>query len=248
LGVLIVTGASRGIGAATARHAARSNWDVCVNFLSDRIAAERVAADVRDVGRQAIVVQADMGDEAAICRMFERTDAELGCVGALVNNAAAIGTGRRRVCEMEALAVNALLATNVTGVIVCAREAIRRMSTRSGGKGGAIVNVSSVSARIGAPDLWMDYAASKGAVDTLTIGLAVEVAEEGIRVNAVRPGLIDTDIHAAAGMSDRAQRAAKFIPMKRAGTSDEVAQAIVWLISSQASYVSGAILDVAGAR
>ena len=248
MSVMIVTGASRGIGAATARIAARQGWDVCVNYVRDRGAAERVAEDVRAAGRRALVVQADVADEDAICRMFLAADAELGAVSALVNNAAATGSGRRRVEQLTASAVNALLAANVTGAIVCAREAILRMSTRHGGNGGVIVNVSSASSRLGAPNLWMDYAASKGAIDTLTIGLASEVAEEGIRVNAVRPGLIDTEIHAAAGMPDRAERGAKYIPMKRAGTAAEVAEAIVWLASPAASYVSGAILDVAGAR
>ena len=246
--VMIVTGASRGIGAATARIAARSGWDVCVNYVNDRGAAERVADEVRTAGRRALVVQADVADEDAICRMFVAVDAGLGPVGALVNNAAVTGSGRRRVEQMTASAVNALLSANITGAIVCAREAIRRMSTRHGGSGGVIVNVSSASSRLGAPNLWMDYAASKGAIDTLTIGLAAEVAEEGIRVNAVRPGLIDTEIHASSGMPDRAARAARFIPMKRAGTAAEVAEAIVWLASPAASYVSGAIVDVAGAR
>ena len=245
---MIVTGASRGIGAATARLAAQGGWDVCINYLRDLAAAQSVAADVRAAGRRALIVQADMADEAAIQRMFRAVDADLGPLAALVNNAAVTGAGKRRVDQMTAAAVNAVFAANVTGVLVCAREAILRMSTRHGGGGGVIVNVSSASARLGAPNLWMDYAASKGAIDTLTIGLAAEVADEGIRVNAVRPGLIDTDIHAASGMPDRVQRGAKFIPMKRAGTAAEVAEAILWLASPASSYVSGAILDVAGAR
>ena len=245
---MIVTGASRGIGAATARLAAQGGWDVCINYLRDLAAAQSVAADVRAAGRRALIVQADMADEAAIQRMFRAVDADLGPLAALVNNAAVTGAGKRRVDQMTAAAVNAVFAANVTGVLVCAREAILRISTRHGGGGGVIVNVSSASARLGAPNLWMDYAASKGAIDTLTIGLAAEVADEGIRVNAVRPGLIDTDIHAASGMPDRVQRGAKFIPMKRAGTAAEVAEAILWLASPASSYVSGAILDVAGAR
>ena len=234
--------------AATALLAARNGYDVCVNYVRDAAAAESVAAKVRAAGRRAITVQADVGNESDIERLFRVTDAELGRITVLVNNAARVGDGRRRVESMRAPAVNALLAANVTGAIVCAREAILRMSTRHGGPGGAIVNVSSASARIGAPNLWIDYAASKGAVDTFTIGLAQEVAAEGIRVNAVRPGLIDTDIHAATGMPDRVQKAEKMIPMKRAGTAQEVAEAIVWLASPAASYISGAIIDVAGGR
>ncbi len=247
-GLMIVTGGSRGIGAATALLAARSGFDLCVNYVRDAAAAESVAAQVRAAGRRAIAVQADVGIESDIERLFRITDAELGRVTVLVNNAARVGDGRRRVESMRAPAVNALLAANVTGAIVCAREAILRMSSRHGGSGGVIVNVSSASARIGAPNLWIDYAASKGAIDTFTIGLAQEVAAEGIRVNAVRPGLIDTEIHSAAGMPDRVQKAGKMIPMKRAGTAHEVAEAIVWLATPAASYISGAIVDVAGGR
>ena len=247
-GLMIVTGGGRGIGAATALLAARNGYDVCVNYVRDAAAAESVAAKVRAAGRRAITVQADVGNESDIERLFRVTDAELGRITVLVNNAARVGDGRRRVESMRAPAVNALLAANVTGAIVCAREAVLRMSTKHGGPGGAIVNVSSASSRIGAPNLWVDYAASKGAVDTFTIGLAQEVAAEGIRVNAVRPGLIDTDIHSATGMPDRVQKAEKMIPMKRAGTAQEVAEAIVWLASPAASYISGAIIDVAGGR
>jgi NAD(P)-dependent dehydrogenase (short-subunit alcohol dehydrogenase family) len=247
-GVMIVTGGSRGIGAATACVAAARGYDICVNFLRDSAAAEKVVQAVRAEGRRGIAVQADVANERDIERLFQTVDRELGRVSALVNNAAAVGPSRRRVESMRADAVNAILAANVTGPIVCAREAIRRMSTRHGGPGGAIVNVSSASARLGAPNLWVDYAASKGALDTFTIGLAQEVAAESIRVNAVRPGLIDTEIHAATGMPDRVQRAESAIPMKRAGRPAEVAECIVWLASPAASYVSGAILDVAGAR
>lgn len=247
-GVMIVTGASRGIGAATARQAAAAGWDVCVNWLRARDAAEAVAADVRAAGRRAALVQADVSVEADVLRLFETTDRELGRCTALVNNAGGIVGTRRRVDEMRWDAVMHTLALNLAGTIACCREAILRMSTRHGGPGGTIVNVSSLAARLGAPNLWMDYAASKGGVDTLTVGLALEVAEEGIRVNGVRPGLIDTDLHAAVGMPDRAARFGKHMPMKRAGTADEVAAAIVFLASDAASYVSGAILDVGGAR
>jgi NAD(P)-dependent dehydrogenase (short-subunit alcohol dehydrogenase family) len=247
-GVMIVTGGSRGIGAATARLAADHGYDVCVNYVRDAAAAERVVEAVHSAGRRGIAVQADVANEGDVERLFATVDRELGRVSVLVNNAAAVGGGRRRVEGMRADAVNAILAANVTGAIVCAREAILRMSTRHGGPGGAIVNVSSLSARLGAPNLWVDYAASKGAVDSFTIGLAQEVAGEGIRVNAVRPGLIDTEIHAATGMPDRVQKAERMIPMKRAGSAAEVAECILWLASPAASYVSGAILDVAGAR
>jgi len=246
-GIMIITGASRGIGAATATLAASHGYDVCVNYLRDAQAAGRVVEAIRSAGRRAIAVQADVGSEADIERLFQTVDRELGRLSVLVNNAAVVGQSRRRVETMRAAAVTALLAANVTGAIVCAREAILRMSTKHGGPGGAIVNVSSASARMGAPNLWVDYAASKGAMDTFTIGLSQEVAAEGIRVNAVRPGLIDTDIHVATGMPDRVARAEKMIPMKRAGSPGEVAETIVWLASPAASYVSGAIVDVAGA-
>ena len=245
---MIVTGGSRGIGAATARLAAREGYDVCINYVRDAEAAEQVAAHVRSAGRRALVVRADVASEKDIERMFSAADRELGRVAVLVNNAAIPGGERRRVESLSAEKVNALLAANVTGSIVCAREAILRMSTKHGGPGGAIINVSSLAARLGAANLWVDYAASKGAIDSFTIGLAQEVAEEGIRVNAVRPGLIDTDIHLLSGIPDRLARSAKLIPMKRAGTPEECAEAILWLASPAASYVSGAILDVGGAR
>lgn len=247
-GVIVVTGSSRGIGAATARLAAKQGYDVCVNYVRDAAAAEKVVDDVRAAGRRAIAVQANVASEDEIERLFQTVDRELGRVTVLVNNAAVVGQSRRRVETLRAQAVNELLAANVTGAMICAREAILRMSTKHGGSGGAIVNVSSASSRIGAPNLWVDYAASKGAIDSFTIGLAQEVAAEGIRVNAVRPGLIDTDIHAATGMPDRVARAEKMIPMKRAGAAEEVAESILWLASPAASYISGAILDVAGGR
>lgn len=247
-GIMIVTGGSRGIGAATARLAAQAGYDVCINYVRDAAAAEQVAGGVRAAGRRALIVQADVAREPDVERLFQTADRELGRLTVLVNNAAIPGAGRRRVEALQADQVNALLAANVTGSIICAREAIRRMSTKHGGPGGAIVNVSSLASRLGAAGLWVDYAASKGAIDSFTIGLAQEVAEEGIRVNAVRPGLIDTDIHLLSGIPDRLARSAKLIPMKRAGTAEEAAQAILWLASSAASYVSGAILDVGGAR
>ncbi|MFZ4757586.1 MAG: SDR family oxidoreductase [Burkholderiaceae bacterium] len=246
--VMIVTGASRGIGAATARLAARDGFDVCVNYLAATDAAESVAAQVRQAGRRALIVQGDMGREADILRLFETVDRELGRPTAVVINAGGVSGTRRRIDELGWDDLERTVTLNLIGAIGCCREAVRRMSTRHGGSGGTIVNVSSVAARLGAPNLWMDYAAAKGGVDTLTLGLAVELAEEGIRVNGVRPGMIDTDLHATAGMPDRVARFAKHLPMKRAGTADEVAEAIVWLASPAASYVSGAIIDVAGAR
>jgi NAD(P)-dependent dehydrogenase (short-subunit alcohol dehydrogenase family) len=247
-GVMIVTGGSRGIGAATAKLAGARGYAVCVNYVTDRAAAEMTVGAIVASGGRALAVRGDMGVERDVVELFRTVDVELGPVAVLVNNAGTSGNRRCRVEEMTAERINGLLAVNLTGTILCCREAIRRMSTRHGGRGGAIVNVSSASARLGAPNLWMDYAASKGGVDTLTIGLAIEVAEEGIRVNGVRPGLIDTDIHASAGMPDRVGRTAKHLPMKRAGQPEEVAAAILWLASAEASYVSGAIVDVAGAR
>ena len=248
LGVMVVTGGSRGIGAATARHAARQGYDVCLSYLRDQAAADAVVDDIRSFGRRGLAVRADLGREDDIVGLFSATDRELGVPRVVVNNAGGTFGLRRRVADMQWDAVAAVLAANLTGVIISCREAIRRLSTERGGQGGAIVNVSSASARLGAPNLWMDYAAAKGGVDAFTIGLALEVAAEGIRVNAVRPGLIATELHAASGMPDRADRAGKQLPMKRAGTAEEVADAIIWLASPGASYVSGAIVDVAGAR
>jgi NAD(P)-dependent dehydrogenase (short-subunit alcohol dehydrogenase family) len=246
--VMIVTGGGRGIGAATARLAAVRGYAVCVNYRSDHASAESLVAEIEAAGGRATAVAGDIGVETDVTALFRACDAALGPVSALVNNAATPGAGRCRVEDMTGERVGRLMAVNLVGTILCCREAIRRMSTKRGGTGGAIVNVSSASARLGAPNLWVDYAASKGGVDTLTIGLAQEVAEEAIRVNGVRPGLIDTEIHAAAGMPDRVERAARHLPMKRAGRAEEVAAAILWLLSSDASYVSGAVLDVAGAR
>jgi NAD(P)-dependent dehydrogenase (short-subunit alcohol dehydrogenase family) len=246
--VMIVTGGSRGIGAATTRLAAARGFDVCVNYRSDGAAAQSVVEAAQRLGRRAIAVQGNMANEADIVRLFQAAERELGRPTALVNNAGGVVGTRRRVEALRWEDAAGVVALNLTGLMICCREAILRMSTRHGGQGGAIVNVSSVSARLGAPNLWMDYAAAKGGVDTFTAGLAIEVAEEAIRVNAVRPGLIDTDLHATVGMPDRVERAARHLPMKRAGTAEEVAEAIVWLASANASYVSGSILDVAGAR
>ena len=245
--VLLITGASRGIGAATARAAARRGWDVAVNYSRDAAAADSVAAEVRALGRRAITVAADVADEAAVLAMFGRIDAELGPLAGLVNNAGIVDL-KARLDEMDLARWQRMWAINISGSLLCAREAVRRMSTRHGGAGGTIVNLSSVAARLGAPGMYIDYAVSKGAIDTFTHGLAQEVAAEGIRVNAVRPGIIDTDIHAASGDRNRPQSAAGLIPMQRPGRADEVAAAIIWLLSAEASYTTGAILDVGGGR
>ncbi|MBO0828907.1 MAG: SDR family oxidoreductase [Streptosporangiales bacterium] len=245
--VVIVTGASRGIGAATARLAARRGWDVVVGYRSGRAEADTVVADCRAAGRGVVAVAVDVADEGDVRRLFDQATAELGPVTGLVNNAGAVAS-RRRVEDMTAERVRTVLAVNLLGPILCAREAVRRMSPRHGGSGGAIVNVSSRAGVLGAPEEWVDYAAAKAGVDTLTVGLSKEVAAEGIRVNSVRAGLADTDFHERAGEPGRAKRMAPTIPMGRAGTPDEFAAAIVWLLSAEASYVTGATLDVAGGR
>jgi NAD(P)-dependent dehydrogenase (short-subunit alcohol dehydrogenase family) len=245
--VLLVTGASRGIGAACALRAAEAGWDVGVHFHRDEAAADRVAAQVRAAGRRACTLQADVADEGALERLFLKLDAELGPLRGLVNNAGIVDVAAR-VDEMTAARVARLFGVNVVGSFVCAREAVRRMSTRYGGAGGAIVNLSSAAARLGSPGLYVDYAATKAAIDTFTLGLAREVADEGIRVNGVRPGIIDTEIHATSGMAWRLQSAVTQVPMKRLGSADEIAQAVLFLLSDAASYVTGATLDAAGGR
>lgn len=241
--VAIVTGGSRGIGAACAVALAADGWRVCVTYRERRDAAAEVVARC---GHGALAVRADAAVEAEVVAAFEAA-AELGAIGALVNNAGIVAPGSR-VEEMTAARVERILAVNVVGVFVAAREAVRRMSTRNGGSGGSIVNVSSAAARLGGPGQYVDYAASKGAVDTFTLGLAREVAAEGIRVNSVRPGIIDTDIHASGGDPDRARRLAGVVPMQRPGGADEVAGAVRWLCSDEASYTTGAIVDVTGGR
>ena len=244
---LLITGASRGIGAATALLAAQQGWQVAVNYAANSLAADAVVRQIRATGGVAIAVQADVGDEAQVLRLFETVDAKLGRLDGLVNNAGVVDVAQR-VDEMSVARLERMWRTNLTSSFVCAREAVRRMSTRHQGSGGTIVNVSSVAARLGAPGQYVDYAASKAAIDTFTLGLAKEVAAEGIRVNAVRPGIIETDIHASGGQPDRAAQMAPQVPMQRAGSAEEVAQAIVWLLSDAASYTTGAVLDVAGGR
>ena len=245
--VIVITGASRGIGAATARLAATRGYAVCVNYLRDRAAAEGVVAEIASAGGRAIAVPADVAVEADVVRMFRTVDDRLGRLTALVNNAGILDR-QTKVESMDAARMNRIFAVNITGSFLCAREAVRRMSTRHGGAGGAIVNVSSGAARLGSPGEYVDYAASKGAVDTMTVGLAKEVAEEGIRVNAVRPGFIYTEMHAAGGEPDRVDRVKAFVPMKRGGHAEEVARAILWLLSDEASFSTGTFIDVTGGR
>jgi NAD(P)-dependent dehydrogenase (short-subunit alcohol dehydrogenase family) len=244
---VVITGGSRGIGKATALAAATAGYDVAISYLREQAAAEDVVRQIRALGSRALAVHADSAREADLAALFARVDSEFGPITALVNNAGIVGRGCR-VDDVSAEDVARVLAVNVVGCFVAAREAVRRMSTRRGGHGGAIVNLSSAAARLGSPGEFVHYAASKGAIDTFTIGLAREVADEGIRVNAVRPGMIDTDIHAGAGPDDRVARIVPTVPMKRIGTADEVAQAILWLMSDSASYVTGAIVDVSGGR
>ena len=245
--VMLITGGGRGIGAATALLAAKQDYAVCVNYLNRSAAAEAVVNAVEHAGGRAIAVAADVAVEADVVRLFETMDTQLGPVTALVNNAGIVGH-KTTLVDMDTARLTRIFSTNITGSFLCAREAVRRMSTKYGGMGGTIVNVSSAASRLGSPGEYIDYAASKGALDTMTIGLAKEVATEGIRVNSVRPGIIYTDIHASGGDPDRVERLKEVVPMKRGGQAKEVAQAILWLLSDEASYSTGTFIDVSGGR
>ena len=245
--VILITGASRGIGAATALLAARAGYTVAVNYHNNALAADDVVREIHALGAKAIAVQADVAKEEQVLAMFATVDAQLGPLSALVNSAGVVDVASR-VDAMSVARLKRMFDTNVIGSIVCAREAVRRMSTLHGGAGGAIVNLSSVASTLGSAGQYVDYAASKGAIDSFTVGLAREVAAEGIRVNAVRPGVIDTEIHASGGQPERAQQLCAAIPMHRPGTAEEVASAILWLLSSGATYTTGALLDVGGGR
>ena len=245
--VLIVTGGSRGIGAATARIAGRSGYAVCVNFLKNKAAAKQIVDKINADGGHAIAVGADISKEEEVLELFSTVDDSLGKISALVNNAGILER-QMRIEDMDEKRLNRVFITNITGSILCAREAVKRMSIKNGGNGGTIVNLSSAAARLGSPGEYIDYAASKGAIDTFTRGLAQEVAEDGIRVNAVRPGVIETDIHASGGEPGRVERIKDTIPLKRGGKPEEVAKAIMWLLSSESSYTTGSLLEVSGGR
>ena len=247
LGAVIVTGASRGIGAAIARLVGANGFPVAVNFLTNKFGAEQVVQEIVSSGGRAVAIQGDVSREEEILRLFETTAREIGQIGGLVNNAGVTG-GLFRVEAVPAQAITQVLATNVAGTILCSREAVRRMSVRHGGAGGSIVNISSLAARTGGAGEWVHYAASKGAIDSFTVGLAREVASEGIRVNAVAPGLIETELHAANGAPDRLSRLTPSIPMGRPGTALEVAQGVLWLLSSAASYTTATVLEIGGGR
>ncbi|MEI9429985.1 SDR family oxidoreductase [Mesorhizobium sp. Cs1299R1N3] len=245
--VLLVTGGSRGIGAAICRLGAKAGYRVAVNYASSKAAADALVAEIKAGGGEAVAVRGDVGKETDIVAMFGAVDHAFGRLDAFVNNAGIVDV-KARVDEMDVSRLERMMRINVVGSFLCAREAVKRMSTRHGGSGGSIVNISSAAATLGSPGEYVDYAASKGAIDTFTIGLALEVAMEGIRVNAVRPGIIDTDIHASGGQPDRIERFRDLLPMKRAGTADEVAGAVLYLLSDAASYTTGAILNVSGGR
>lgn len=245
--VMLITGASRGIGAATARLAAAKGYALCLNFRRRQDAARELLDELQASGTRAIAVEADVADEAQVARLFAALDAEFGRLDVLVNNAGILEQ-QMRLDEMDRARLERVFAVNVFGSFMCAREAVRRMSTRHGGRGGTIVNVSSMAAKLGAPNEYIDYAAAKGAIDSMTLGLAKEVAAEGIRVNAVRPGVIRTDIHASGGEPGRVARVSASVPMGRGGEAEEVAEAILWLASDKASYTNGALLDVSGGR
>ena len=245
--VAIITGGSRGIGRATALAAGSRGFKIVVGYASNQAAANEVVSKVEARNGKAIAVKCDVGEEGDILKLFAAAD-KFGSLGVLVNNAGIVGRSGVRVDEMPAERIERMMAVNVTGSILCAREAVKRMSTRHGGKGGVIINVSSIAAKLGGASTYIDYAASKGAIDSFTIGLGLELAGEGVRVAGIRPGLIDTEIHGSGGDADRARRLAHTVPMKRVGQAEEIANAIVWLMSDEASYVTGAILDVSGGR
>lgn len=247
MNTLLITGASRGIGAATARLAADRGYSVCINYRANAAAAAAIVREIKAKGGNAMAIQADVGSEPDVVRMFKQVDEAFGTLSALVNNAGVVEQ-QMRLEAMNSSRLQRIFATNVTGSFLCAREAVRRMSTRDGGKGGVIVNVSSMAAQLGAPGEYIDYAATKAAIDAMTVGLAKEVAVEGIRVNGVRPGIINTEIHASGGEPNRVDRVEGSIPMKRAGQPEEVANVILWLLSAEASYCTGAFINVSGGR